>query len=94
MYGRRNSFCHPPAFGRFTVADSRAEIRLEMIFMVSLITGALGVVATVNGRTIAVGTDHVEWGALACVAAILLAGLVTGTFYYRLLIRKTISKIK
>ncbi len=70
------------------------EIRLEMIFMVSLITGALGVVATVNGRTIAVGTDHVEWGALACVAAILLAGLVTGTFYYRFIIRKTISKIK
>lgn len=70
------------------------EIRLEMIFMVSLITGALGVVATVNGRTIAVGSEQVEWGALACVAAILLAGLVTGTFYYRFIIRKTISKIK
>lgn len=70
------------------------DIRLEVIFMVNLLIAALGVVATVNGRTAVVGTNSVEWGALAGVAAILACGFVAGIFINRLFIRKKLSKIK
>lgn len=70
-----------------------AEIRLEMIFMVNLLTAALGVIATVNGRTAAVGTNTVEWSALAGIAVILLAGAAAGMIYYRYITRKKVSKI-
>ncbi len=49
------------------------EIRLELLFMVNMLIAALGVVATVNGRTAAAGTNQVEWGALGGVAAIIAA---------------------
>ena len=48
------------------------EIRLELLFMINLLIAALGIVATVNGRTAATGTNHVEWTALAGVFAILI----------------------
>lgn len=70
------------------------DIRLEMIFMINLLVAALGIVATVNGRTAAVGTNTVEWPALAGVAGILLAGLFFGMIFNRYLTCKTISKIK
>ena len=35
--------------------------------MVNMLIAALGVVATVNGRTAAAGTNQVEWGALGGV---------------------------
>lgn len=70
------------------------DIRLEMIFMTSLLVAALGIVATANGRISVVGVTHVEWDALAGVAVILLVGMVAGVVCNRYLTRKTISKIK
>lgn len=60
-----------------------ADIRLEMIFMVNLIIAALGVIATVNGRTAAAGSSEIEWGALAAVLLILVGGLLSGLVAYR-----------
>ncbi len=67
-----------------------SDIRLEMLFMVNVIIAALGIVATVNGRTAAVGTGTVEWPALAAVASLLLGGLAAGYLYF---LRKNTFKI-
>lgn len=70
------------------------DIRLELLFMVNMMIAALGVVATVNGRTSAAGTNRVEWNALAGVAAILAAGAAAGIAYNRFQTKRQISKIK
>lgn len=54
------------------------DIRIELIFMLNLIIAALGIVATVNGRTAAIGTNAVDLTALLAVVALLLAGTVGG----------------
>jgi len=59
------------------------ELRLELLFMLNLGIGALGIVATVNGRTAVEGSASVDWLQLASVAALCLLGLVAG-----LLLRK------
>ncbi|MDE6587716.1 MAG: hypothetical protein K2K40_05215 [Paramuribaculum sp.] len=71
-----------------------ADIRLELMFMVNMLTAALGIVATVNGRTAAVGTNTVEWDALAAVAALVLAGAASGIFINRYVTAKKITKLK
>lgn len=71
-----------------------SDIRLELIFMVNLLTAALGIVATVNGQTAAVGIDSVEWSALAGVVAIIVAGAVAGLFLNKYITNKQISKLK
>ena len=70
------------------------DIRLEMIFMVNLIIAALGVVATVNGRTAAAGTSEIELGAMIGVTLILIAGLIAGLILNRYLTRKKFSKLQ
>lgn len=70
------------------------EIRLELIFMLNLIIAALGIVATVNGRTAAVGTDSVEWGALGAIFVLIIAGTVAGLFVNRIKTHKKISKLQ
>lgn len=82
----------PPAVFVWLVPEK--EIRLELLFMVNMLIAALGVVATVNGRTAAAGTNQVEWGALGGVAAIIAAGTVAGIAYNRFQTKKQISKIK
>lgn len=71
-----------------------ADIRLEMLFMTNMLVAALGIVVTVNGRTAAVGTNTIDWGALAGLVIILSAGLFTGLAYNKYTTRKTISKLK
>lgn len=58
-------------------------LRLELIFVVELIIGGLGVVATVNGRTAVEGTAAAEWPQLATVGAMCLAGAATGWILYK-----------
>lgn len=70
------------------------DIRMELNFMVNLIIAALGVVATVNGRTAAAGTSEVDWTALTAVLIIILLGLVSGVIMYRFLLKKKITKIQ
>lgn len=71
---------------RFLIPER--DIRLEMIFMVNLIIAALGIVATVNGRTAAAGISEVEWNALVGVSLILLAGFLSGLIINRYFISK------
>lgn len=71
-----------------------ADIRLEMLFMTNMLVAALGIVVTVNGRTAAVGTNTIDWWALAGLVIILSAGLFTGLAYNKYTTRKTISKLK
>ncbi len=60
------------------------ESRLELMFLVSILTAALGIVATVNGRTASAGTTQVEWSALAAVLGLLLAGTIVGYLWKKL----------
>lgn len=59
------------------------EARAELIFLMALLIAALGVVATVNGRTAAAGTATVEWLPLVSVIALFAAGSVAGLIIYR-----------
>lgn len=70
------------------------EIRLELMFMVNLLIAALGIVATVNGRTAAAGTNCIEWMALGGVLVLLVAGTISGLIYYRYRLTKQITKIQ
>lgn len=63
----------------------RVGMRLELLFLNNLLTAALGIVATVNGRTASAGVADVEWAPLAGVLGIVAAGAVAGLI---------ISKIK
>lgn len=66
------------------------EIRVELLFMINVLIGALGIVATVNGRTATAGTNSVEWAALGAVITIVTAGACAGFFISRrLAARKT-----
>ncbi len=55
-----------------------ADLRLELIFLLNALIAVLGVVATVNGRTAAVGTNSVAWDSLAGVFGLLVAGAAIG----------------
>lgn len=70
-----------------------AELRAELIFLINLLIAALGIVATVNGRTAAAGTNEVEFGACVCVIALLAAGSCTGIILYRYMNKRKISKL-
>lgn len=69
------------------------DLRLELMYMVNLITAELGIAATVNGQTAAAGTTSVEWPALICVSALILAGTLSGVILRRLYLKKQIHKI-
>ena len=64
-------------------------LRLEMLFTVNLIMGALGVVATVNGRTAVEGTATVEWAQLLGVLVLCALGTVVGLVWHRRTSKKT-----
>ncbi|MBR1799530.1 MAG: hypothetical protein IJ761_06515 [Bacteroidales bacterium] len=52
--------------------------RIEMLFAVNVVLAALGVVATVNGRTAVVGTTSIQLPQLLTVVAITVAGSLVG----------------
>lgn len=66
------------------------DLRLELMFLLNLLTAALGIIATVNGRTAATGTNSVEWDALAGVFGLLVLGTITGI----IINRYKLSKLK
>lgn len=70
------------------------DMRLELLFLVNVIIAALGIVATVNGRTSATPCGEVDAAALAATAALALAGAAAGCVIYRFTETKKISKIK
>lgn len=67
------------------------ELRMELLFMLNLIIAALGIVATVNGRTAAAGTNTINVSALAGILGLLLAGGIIGTFYHKFITNKKIK---
>ena len=67
------------------------DLRLEVMFLVSLIVLSLGIVATVNGRTAATGTNRVEWTALLAVIC-LLTGCAAAGFMLRKYKNRSLSK--
>lgn len=71
-----------------------SEIRLELMFLVNMLVSVLGIIATVNGRTAAAGTNNVEWSALGAVFALLAAGCIAGFLYDRFITNRKIRNIQ
>ncbi len=59
------------------------ELRLELLFMLNLGIGALGIVATVNGRTAVEGTASPNLAQLAALVALCLAGTASGWLIWK-----------
>lgn len=68
------------------------DIRIELMFLLGVLVAGLGIVATVNGRTAAVGTNEVEWSGLAMVAVLLAAGIAAGFVIHRRAERRRLSR--
>lgn len=82
--------CPLAAWGLRILMDE-VETRLELMFLLNALIAVLGIIATVNGRTAVAGVSAVDWGALAGVLAILVAGMAAGVFLYRRKIKKSSS---
>ena len=54
------------------------ELRLELLFLANALIAILGIIATVSGRTAVKGIDEVDWGALAGLTILLVAGALVG----------------
>lgn len=70
-----------------------AEIRMELLFLTGLLTAALGVVATVNGRTAAVGVGNLNWEPLAALIGMMACGLVMGIIVNKIAVKRKLKKI-
>ncbi len=71
-----------------------SEIRLELMFLVNMLVSVPGIIATVNGRTSAAGTNNVEWSALGAVFVLLAAGCIAGFLYDRFITNRKIRNIQ
>jgi len=69
------------------------EIRLVLLFLVHVLTGLMGIVATVNGRTAVAGVDSTNLRSLAGVIALVAAGMATGWLIYGIRSRKMSEKL-
>lgn len=69
------------------------ELRLELMFLINILIAALGIVATVNGRTAAAGTNEVSWDALAGIFAIILIGSIAGMAYNKISTSRKLKKL-
>ena len=68
------------------------SIRLELLFLVNALMAALGVVATVNGRTAVEGIDAVDWGALAALAGLVALFALLGLALRRIMPKRHFRK--
>lgn len=69
------------------------ELRLELMFLINILIAALGIVATVNGRTAAAGANEVSWDALAGIFAIILIGSIAGMAYNKISTSRKLKKL-
>lgn len=69
------------------------DLKIELVFLINVIIGALGIVATVNGRTAAAGTNTVEWWPLTAFMGLVAAGVTAGIIINRYQTNKKISRI-
>lgn len=63
-------------------------IRLELLFLVDVLLGLMGVVGTVNGQTAVEGISEVDVKALVAVFSMVLVGMAVGYVYYRVRTKK------
>lgn len=68
-------------------------IRLEVLFLVEVLLGLMGIIATVNGNTAVTAISSFDAWSLLAVAAVVVAGIVFGYAYYQWSIRRKIKKI-
>lgn len=71
-----------------------SDIRLELTFLINLMVLALGIVATVNGRTAVTGINEVRLDSLAAILALILSGTIAGIIINNKHLTKQISKLK
>lgn len=64
------------------------DIRLELLFLASLLELVIGIVTTVNGSTSFKGSDPVSWAALATFTALALICAVAGYWFRKIKIKK------
>lgn len=69
------------------------DLRLELLFLLNALMAALGIVATVNGRTAVEGFDSVSWDALAGLFGMTLAFALVGFALHKIIRRKHEKRI-
>lgn len=69
------------------------EVRLELLFLINLLTAIIGVIATVNGRTAVTGTSEINWTAFVILIFTVLTEAVAGFILYPILLRKQTNKL-
>lgn len=70
------------------------ELRLEIFFLSNALIAVLGVIATVNGRTAAVGISEVNWTALAGIVGLTLLFALIGFIIYQVYPRGTVGRTR
>ena len=68
-------------------------IRLELLFLVEVLLGLMGIVGTVNGNTAVAGINSVDLKSLLGVVGIVIVGMALGLCYYRVKMQKQSQKI-
>lgn len=69
-------------------------IRLEVLFLVEVLLGLMGIIATVNGNTAVAGIDSFDPWSLLAVVGVVAAGLVLGYAWHLWNIRRQCKKIE
>ena len=63
-------------------------IRLELLFLVEVLLGLMGIIGTVNGRTAVAGINSFDALSLLSVIAIVIVGMMIGWGVYRIKMQK------
>ena len=68
-------------------------IRLELLFLVEVLLGLMGIIGTVNGRTAVAGFNSFDALSLLGVIAIVIVGMAIGWGYYRIKMQRLSQKM-
>ena len=68
-------------------------IRLELLFLVEVLLGLMGIIGTVNGRTAVAGINSFDALSLLGVIAIVIVGMAIGWGIYRIRMQKLSQKL-
>ncbi len=68
-------------------------IRLELLFLVEVLLGLMGIVGTVNGNTAVAGINSVDIKSLLGVIALVIVGAAVGWGIYRIRMQKLSARI-
>ena len=68
-------------------------IRLELLFLIEVLLGLMGIIGTVNGRTAVAGFNSFDALSLLGVIAIVIVGMAIGWGYYRIKMQRLSQKL-